>query len=152
MELYSCNLKMCTASAATWAAYLGLSCLLSLCSLALLFQQRGMLCLVRLTILCFSPPVCGGALASWVTLRHSGAISTIPKASLQEQDGFNAYQVRCTIMLRMWLWDCRKTCAFSQCKYVWYNIRTYIDRNTTCIQHVNVGLTQVRPNKSFLFV
>ena len=66
-----------------------------------------------------------GALASQVTLRHNGAISTIPKASLQEQDGFNAYQVRRTITLRMWLWDCRKTRAFSQYKYVWYNVRTH---------------------------
>ena len=93
---------------------------------ALLFRQRGTLCQVRLTIVfllhcLWSPLVLG------VTSRHNGGISVIPEASLQEQDGSNAYlSMPYNNVENVAVGLPKNTCALSnflQREYLWYDLR-----------------------------
>ena len=86
------------------------------------------------------------------------------RPKLHSKNTMVPYHLSLTFTLRTWLWDYRKIAThvfskFSQCDqliqqirmYLRYDVQihtyihTYIHTNTTCIQHVNVGLAQARP-------
>ena len=87
---------------------------------------------------------------------HDCAVSTPPKASLWKF----SYQLPLRFTLETWLWEIRtRLSLFSnfhnqlslfnkyETKCTNTYVHTYIRTDTTCVQHINVGLAQACPNK-----
>ena len=134
----------------------------SVCVLfALLFQQCGMLCHVRFHVT-FTPPLFVGSFVPGCHFKNTMVPYRWPP-KLHSKNTILPYQLPLKFRLRTWLrlplihvhkFITTQLLLFNkyECIYgtTYEYIHTYIQTDTACIQHVNVGITQACPNDKSL--